>query len=129
MNCLKKSNFLPLSVCLFLASGTTAWPVNPAEKSIYAGLDNAQVSLANDAMQFALEKNLSYVPHRWSVNGRSTDGFVVPMRTYKIKSGHYCREFLEGVTLEEKETVSKVQTACRSDDGVWILVNPKDNKN
>ena len=123
-----KSLIVPLSACLFVASGSVVWPAAPLQKSIYDGLDENQMRLAKGAVQTALEKNLSYETRRWSVAGQAMDGFVVPMRTYKIKSGHYCREFLEGVTFGEKGTVSLLQTACRSDAGEWIIVKPIDSE-
>ena len=73
------------------------------------------------ALQEALESLPSNQTKRWAVADGSASGFVTPLRTFRIETGHYCREFLE--TLSNGQDFTTIQAvACRSDDGRWLVV-------
>ena len=62
------------------------------------------------------------------VSGESVDwesgevsGRVVPLRTYRSQSGHWCREY-ERTTRFEAGTISVLALACRTGDGQWVTI-------
>ena len=46
---------------------------------------------------------------------------VTPLRTFKIKSGHYCRAYREVVSVGTVES-SDLRQACRKTGGTWVRV-------
>lgn len=95
------------------------------EQRVNSALDQMQAQRASDvatlasAMQDVLETRPS--GEAVLVQNAST-GFqatLVPKRTWKSASGHWCREFVEifpGVQVAE----APVSTACRMKDGTWV---------
>ena len=91
------------------------------ERPIYTGLSSSEKLLVQEALQQALETRPSQDIYRWSSQNSSSSGFITPLRTFKIDTGHYCRQFMEAVANQGK-LASGIQTACRADDGQWIVV-------
>lgn len=83
-----------------------------------AELDITQ-QLLQDAINNALETNLSSVPYQWISNGDRQQSSITPLRTYKSKQGQYCREFIERHNVAGRITEQR-GIACRNDDG-WEL--------
>ena len=111
---------------LFFATAACATqdapPAGPAAEAQYAGLDATARAHAEAALQQALETHVSGAPLRWSeTNG--TAGRVVPLRTFRIATGHYCRDFRE-IVVAAGETHDRRATACRDGKGVWRRVAP-----
>jgi len=94
----------------------------PAAEPHYAGLDANERAHAEAALQEALETHLSGAPLRWSASD-DTAGSVVPLRTFRIATGHYCRDFRETV-VASGETHDRQATACRDGKGIWHRVEP-----
>lgn len=94
------------------SGGTDRSPV------LYGGLGDAEIALAEAAVQEALENNPSRHPASWrsEVTGRA--GTVTPVRTFRAAEGFFCREFEETV-VSPNETRSAVRLACRARDGRW----------
>jgi len=69
------------------------------------------------ATQIVLEGHLSGSPHEWfdAISGKT--GTVRPVRTFKTKSGVFCRDF----EVRTKGGEVNVGRACRS-QGVWIEI-------
>lgn len=63
----------------------------------------------------ALETQVSGTRVAWQ-NGGS--GAIVPVRTFRTRSGQYCREF-QITRLAQGAPVSEGGIACRQNDGVW----------
>lgn len=73
---------------------------------------------AEDAVQTALEKSISGRQTEWRTpNGDF--GFVTPIETWKSTSGHWCRQFVETVSISGK-TQDREAVACRV-SGRWRL--------
>jgi surface antigen len=87
----------------------------------YAALADRHRGRAAQAVQQALETRRSGDQYRWA-EGARTHGSVVPLRTYKSVSGHYCREFRELVVVDGGPRIERQAIACRDGDGVWHLV-------
>lgn len=109
-----------------LAAACQSTPANQSratQQSIHDGLGAAARSKAMDAVQFALETLPSDTTQRWQVGDNTQSGYVTPLRTFRIETGHYCREYLETVSLNG-EVRSRIETACRTQDGRWLTVKP-----
>ena len=91
------------------------------DRPIYAPLSELERVLAQEALQKALESVASQRLYRWENHDSGISGFITPLRTFKIQTGHYCRQFMEAVAKDGK-IASSVHTACRTDQGRWIVV-------
>jgi surface antigen len=88
---------------------------------LYRPLDGSDVALAVKTQQQALERSLSHEVTDWRNEHTGRSGSVEPLRTFKIASGAWCREFEEQVRFAA-ETWRLVRTACRDGGGEWQLV-------
>jgi len=91
------------------------------QRPLYASLSPPEKILVQEALQQALETQPSREISRWASQDSGASGFITPLRTFKIETGHYCRQFMEAVA-KQGDLASGIQTACRADDGQWIVV-------
>ncbi|GAB4362049.1 MAG: hypothetical protein Kow00114_17010 [Kiloniellaceae bacterium] len=73
------------------------------------------------AIEQALERAASGQSVAWQNPDSGVHGQVVPVRTYRSKSNHWCREYLASKVaggIEEKTRA----IACRAGDGDWVKV-------
>ncbi len=89
----------------------------------YLDLDFHTLLAAREAVQLALETRQTGETQTWSVPGVAR-GSVMPRRTWRSESGHWCREFEETVRLEEGLTGTAMGTRCRNDNGRWLQAKP-----
>ncbi|NIA67722.1 hypothetical protein HBA54_03885 [Pelagibius litoralis] len=76
--------------------------------------------LLSDAVARALEETASGNKLAWRNPDSGTYGEVTPVRTYRSKSNHWCREYLAvKVAVDSEETTRAI--ACREADGNWTL--------
>ncbi|HKY93806.1 MAG TPA: hypothetical protein VJL84_00820 [Kiloniellales bacterium] len=109
-----------IAAAFVLGGAAAAQPVHP----LYLLLDDADRALAVAAVQEALEHRQSGESEAWRGTVAGVSGTVTPQRTFRIGSGHWCREFQEAVVLPGQAEI-RLLTACRSqDDGRWIVVEP-----
>ncbi len=101
---------LVLSI-LFAWNGASAEP-------LYEGLDERGRGDAQTALQLALETSRSNFTYRWRSAGGGLSGRITPLRTFRVASGHYCREF-EEILIVASQVRLDTRTACRADDGRW----------
>jgi surface antigen len=92
-------------------------------RGLYEGLSATDLQRAEDNLQLALEKHLSQNAVSWQSPDGTVTGFAMPVRSFKIDTGHYCREFFETVAFGEVWR-SAGGTACRSEQGRWLVVAP-----
>lgn len=84
----------------------------------YAGLSDVARQEATHAVQIALEKERSGNSVTWRLASAGVGGSVTPLRTFRISSGYYCREFVE--TLDVRGNQSRREgVACRTERGHW----------
>ena len=91
--------------------------------SFYGALAESDVGLARSALQDTLETWVTGEPGNWQNGATGIEGSVTPLRTYRIASGTYCRDYQEIVTRQEN-VLTRSRTACRDANGVWIPVEP-----
>ena len=91
---------------------------------LYADLGEQYIKVARSLVQKVLETLPSNRGLRW----RGDNGVIItvtPLRTFKIKTGHFCRDYLEVVAFDSAES-SASRRACRN-EGIWIQV-PTDSE-
>lgn len=86
--------------------------------NLFRDLDASTLQVARSAVQTALEERARGQAQRWSVPGVAS-GAVVPRRTWRSASGHWCREFEENLQLADGRTQNSVSVRCRTTDGNW----------
>ena len=91
--------------------------------SFYGALAASDVGLARSALQDTLETRVSGEPGNWQNGATGIEGSVTPLRTYRIASGTYCRDYREIVT-RQGNVLTRSRTACRNADGIWLPVEP-----
>jgi surface antigen len=73
------------------------------------------------AIEQALEEKASGQRVAWHNPDSGAYGEVVPVRTYRSKSNHWCREYVASKVSDGTE--EKIRAiACRADDGDWVKV-------
>ena len=75
----------------------------------------------NNVIENSLNYNPDNVENSWTSNSNeNVTGEVIPLNNYKIKNKN-CRDFKK-VVKKNEETFEENSTACRSEDGNWILI-------
>ncbi len=81
----------------------------------------ADQEMLEAAVARALETHVSGVPAEWRNPDSGSRGTIEPVRTFKISTGEWCREYIHAIEFrgwrERRETRRAV--ACRKGDGVW----------
>jgi surface antigen len=97
------------------------------EYRAYSALEAIAASEAEDqrilaaAIEQALERTASGHSVAWRNPDSGAHGQVIPVRTYRSKSNHWCREYLASkVTDGDEEKIRAI--ACRAGDGDWVKV-------
>ena len=92
-------------------------PINP----VYLRLNPEDRAVAEKMVQETLESRLSRQTHRWNNIRTGTTGYITPVRSFRIRTGHYCRDYRETVMFGFQLDTADF-TACRNDDGLWERV-------
>ncbi len=66
----------------------------------------------------ALEREISGTKVSWTNPDSGNSGTMIPVQTWRTKTGRYCREFQESITIDGTDRVER-GVACRADDGFW----------
>ncbi|MEM8701131.1 MAG: hypothetical protein AAGF82_04840 [Pseudomonadota bacterium] len=93
--------------------------MDDAVASLAAHMETERVLLAQ-TVQEALETRVSGEPVYIGQEGSWTDVFT-PIKTYKSKSGHWCREYVRQTTFSGRDLTIQ-GTACREESGTWTTV-------
>lgn len=111
------------SILAFLGLGLLALPdrLAVAAQSIYDRLNGGDLALARSVLQETLETQRSEEIRLWRNDATGNSGSVMPLRTFKIKTGHFCRDYRETV-LAGRTMASRTGTACRSGNGLWVSI-------
>ena len=121
--------FSILGVIAWLAASCSSAPApepEPAEQptatseDLYLELSEADRAAAAAAVQEALENTASSQALAWD-GPDGIAGLVTPLRTFKIKTGHFCRDFTEAI-VREAVPLTVASRACRTADGRWLRV-------
>ncbi|MEP4770132.1 MAG: hypothetical protein ABJY83_19685 [Roseibium sp.] len=115
-----------LAASLVLVAGTFAatnyWMqsrMDQAVANLAAHMETERLLLAQ-TVQDALETRISGEPLHISQDGDWSD-VLTPIKTYKSKSGHWCRQYLRETTIGKMGLTIR-GTACRDENGLWTTV-------
>jgi len=81
-------------------------------------LSSKDESAIQNALIQGLEKELSGTRVAWTNPDTGHGGEIVPIRTFRLEDGQYCREFVD-VRNVAGSTYDQGGIACRRTDGVW----------
>lgn len=91
----------------------------PEANRPYGDLGEQHKKVAHNLLQRVLET----LPSKQGLRWRGDNGVTITitaLRTFKIETGHFCRDYLEVVAFDSTE-ISTNKRACR-DEGTWIPV-------
>ncbi len=111
--------FFAIGVYLTIAAVLTANGQTP--DVLYGQLGASDAARARAVLQKTLETKRSQEKAEWHSDTTGTSGTITPLRTYRIKSGVFCRDFRETLIITGSP-VERVGSACRRTEGVWIRV-------
>ncbi len=106
---------LGLNICLPAKSGLAS------QHGVFDRLNGADLQFAEAALRETLETRVSGELQLWRNDATGRSGALMPLRTFKIDSGHFCRRYRETVVADRKMD-SREMTACRSDEGIWVTI-------
>ncbi len=81
----------------------------------------ADQAMIEAAVSTALESHVSGQPARWHNPDSGSRGSVKPLRTFKISTGQWCREYAHAIDLQgwrERQGILRA-IACREAGGRW----------
>jgi surface antigen len=108
---------------IFLSFGLSFQPKRllAARPDAFEYLNTADQQLAERVMQETLETRGSGDLRLWRNDLTGNSGGFMALRTFKIKTGHFCRDYRE-TTIADSKLASRELTACRNRDGVWTMI-------
>ena len=78
-------------------------------------------TLYEQTVQYALEHLTSGISTFSEIAGTQVP--VMPIRTWKSVTGHYCRKYEISVTKPGSDSDHGEWTRCRDNDGIWKKIN------
>jgi len=109
---------LPAALCMLLLT----LPSFAHIRDIHAGMDPETHREIEAALQVALETHLSGRSRPWSSARSNYSGRLTPIRTWRSRSGHFCRAFVEIVRLPTGVERNSRPSACRNEKGIWVRI-------
>ena len=109
-------------VFLMLGAGSGLWWAESRlgqALSTYEARAELERGIIASTVNKALETRVSGEPVAWESG--DTSGQVVPLRTYRSRSGHWCREY-ERTTHFQEGPITVLALACRTGDGQWVTI-------
>lgn len=120
------SPMVQIAAALVLMAGTfmttSFWMqsrMDTAMVALAAHMETERMLLAK-TIQETLETKVSGEPVYIGQDGAWSD-VLTPVRTYKSKSGHWCREYTRQTTFSKRALTIR-GTACRDENGTWTTV-------
>ena len=110
-----------LCLALGLALATRPEAADASQHTVYDRLTTGDFDVSLSALQEVLETQRSRQMRLWRNAATGASGSVMPLRTFKIKTGHFCRDYRETVIVDGRMD-SRDATACRTNDGLWIPI-------
>jgi 17 kDa outer membrane surface antigen len=84
------------------------------------GMTMSAKSKVRTIFQQALERKRSGMAHRWQLAEHALSGTVTPVATFRLKSGTYCRQYIQQVNQAGEENIF-YGLACRTKKGDWEI--------
>ena len=87
--------------------------------AVYAQMTDADVNMANAALDSALETRVSGAAVSWRNPATGSYGSVTPLATFRASDGSFCRRYREVVIVAGRRA-RQVDVACRRGRRLWI---------
>jgi hypothetical protein len=87
----------------------------------YEDLTTNDQAIADSRLQETLDRRRSMDAAQWRNPASGASGSFMPLRTFRIKTGFFCRDYRE-MLLAVGTLIERTGTACRAGNGVWIRV-------
>jgi surface antigen len=110
-----------LGLALWLGFSFPPQGAGASQHMLFDRLTPGDIDLSRSVLQDVLETHRSQQMRLWRNDATGVSGSVMPLRTFKIKSGHYCRDYRETVVADGTMD-SRDGTACRTDGGLWVRI-------
>lgn len=114
---------IPIAASIAILIGGGFWIEDRMVDRLVAA-QSETTRLVADAMQQALEATQSGHSITIGDDRSVVRGTVTPVRTFRSKTDHWCREFKERLTIGG-DTAVRTAVACRVADGVWRRVETR----
>ncbi len=119
---------LAATIALLLVGGLAGYLAGEyrlrSELEAIAAREAEDQRLLAEAVNRALENTPSGEKVAWNNPDSGVHGEVVPVRTYRSKSNHWCREYLASKVRDGLE--QKIRAiACRDSGGAWVKVEDR----
>lgn len=95
-----------------------AWLGNNIGRS----LDEQDKAMLGSTSQAAFEHTKTGTTSSWRNPDSGNSGTVTPTRTFQKSNGTYCRDFEQVVRVDGVDETA-TGTACRQNDGTWVVMN------
>jgi surface antigen len=106
----------------FFLGGCAATFLGVGDPTLYAALDDTDLTLATSALQESLETAPNGVTTGWVNPSSGHQGSITPRATVVTDTGSFCRRYDEALTLADGQTTTLMNTACRDADGRWVWI-------
>jgi len=83
-------------------------------------LDKRDKEMATQAANRAFENNKTGQTSVWNNPDTGNSGTITPTKTYQLKTGQYCRQYQQTITIAGQQHQA-YGTACRQPDGTWKI--------
>ena len=113
---------LSLGACVTTGPFLDGSPEGGASRADMAALKrltDADVNMANAALDNALESRVSGASVRWRNATSGNHGSVTPLATFRSSDGTYCRSYAEEVVVDGRH-VRLEDVACRRGRRLWV---------
>ncbi len=112
-----------LASLLIVALGLSLQPdwVLAAQHGVFGRIKDGDRQYAERALRETLESRSSGDPGFWRNESSGNSGAFTALRTFKIKTGNFCRDYRETAVVAQK-MASRELTACRTTGGMWITI-------
>lgn len=97
-------------------------PADAHLRGAHAGVNLQTHRTIETVMQIALETHLSGRSRSWALANPDYSGRITPVRTWRSRSGHFCRAFVEIVRLPSGVERNSRARACRNKAGSWVRI-------
>jgi surface antigen len=113
---------LALSGCVTsggLLDGFTGSFSGDGGPEVFREMTDADVNMANNALDSALESRISGASVAWRNPGSGNEGRVTPLATFRASDGSYCRRYREELLVAGRRARYE-DVACRRGRRKWV---------
>jgi len=95
--------------------------VSSGESEVFAQMSDVDVSLANSALDTALESRVSGAAVSWRNPETGSHGSITPLKSFRNGNGTFCRRYSEELVIGGRRARFE-DLACRQGRRYWVPV-------